>query len=415
MTVTEVEASEVPWERCREPGCTGVRTAGGACLAHLEATERASALGALSRGRPLDARGVHVDAVLLGQILDATPCDDAGRPILNRARFNRATFAPGTGFAGVVFAKEASFDRARFEGDATFEGARFHGNVRFARVALAGRASFEGAAFAGQAWFGGARFEGPASFMKAEFANLAWFGRATFSTDAHFEGATFRGDTTFDGAAFDCHALFPEVTFLGEASLERARFRHNPDYRGAAFAGKGGAPQAAVRQAIWSGAALAPWSARARASLVDAAIPLAVVSIAAATGLFFQSVFQYQGAATAFAALGLVAAVVLVVRSLVEQGHTGQTRGKRRVGICLVRERDGEPVGPWRSIARQVLHVLDTLPAFAGWLRPMWDPKRQTFADTLVTSVVVKRRGWARTGATEAGAAPARDTKPGGG
>lgn len=415
MTVTELDASDVPWDRCRQPGCTGVRGPAGACLAHMDDTERAAAMGALARGRPLDARGVRIDGALLGQILDASPCDECGRPILNRARFDRATFAPGAGFTKVVFAKEASFDRARFEGDANFEGARFDGNVRFARVSLAGRAGFDDAAFAGQAWFGGARFEGPASFGRSEFANLAWFSRAEFATDAHFDGATFRGDTTFDGAAFNCHALFPDATFLGEARLEQASFHHDPTYRGAAFAGKGGAPQAAVRQAIWSGAALAPWPARARAALIDAAIPVAVVAVAATVGSFFQIVLQYQGATVAFAGLGLLAAGVLVVRSLLEQGHTGQTRGKRRLGICLVRERDGEPVGPWRSIARQVLHVLDTLPAPVGWLRPTWDPKRQTFADTLVTSVVVKRRGWARAGATEAGAAPAPGTKPGGG
>lgn len=403
MTVTELDASDVPWECCARPGCTGVRSSHATCLAHLDGEERATALRLLGRGRPLDARGVRFDAALLTQLLDATPCDDAGRPILKAARFDRASFAPGAGFDRVVFAKEVSFDRAHFEGDAPFEGARFDGHARFARALVAGRAVFDGATFGGQAWFGGARFKGPASFERCEFAGMAWFAKAEFATEAEFAAATFRGDATFDGARFDGRVGFAGAAFAAGAALERALFHADPDYRGTTFSDRGAVPKAAVRQAIRTGVAFARWPARAGAALIDAVVPAATVCAAILVGVALQVEFHYEGAVATFAGVGGVAAVVVVVRALVEQGHTGQTRGKRRLGIRLVGERDGHPIGPRRSVARHLLHVVDAVPLAAGWLRPLWHRKRQTFADTLVGAVVVKGAGWNRPPKPEAG------------
>ncbi len=38
---------------------------------------------------------------------------------------------------------------------------------------------------------------------------------------------------------------------------------------------------------------------------------------------------------------------------------------------------------------RDLAHVLDSLPFYIGWLWPLWDTKRQTFADKVVKTVVV--------------------------
>lgn len=40
--------------------------------------------------------------------------------------------------------------------------------------------------------------------------------------------------------------------------------------------------------------------------------------------------------------------------------------------------------------ARQALHVVDTFSMFIGWLLPLVDPKKQTFADKIARTVVVK-------------------------
>lgn len=84
--------------------------------------------------------------------------------------------------------------------------------------------------------------------------------------------------------------------------------------------------------------------------------------------------------------LSLAAFFFLVYR----EGATGQTPGKRIVGIRLLREQDGSTLGFGLAFGRRLLHVLDALPCDLGYLWPLWDPKKQTFADKLVHSVVIR-------------------------
>ncbi len=41
-----------------------------------------------------------------------------------------------------------------------------------------------------------------------------------------------------------------------------------------------------------------------------------------------------------------------------------------------------------RLLCRDLAHLLDTLSVFVGWLWPLWDPRRRTFADLLVRTEV---------------------------
>ncbi|WP_273653345.1 RDD family protein [Cellulomonas fimi] len=82
------------------------------------------------------------------------------------------------------------------------------------------------------------------------------------------------------------------------------------------------------------------------------------------------------------------AAVVLL---LVLQAFTGMTPGKAMVGVRVVRERDGAPAGLPVTVLRDLLHALDWI-LLVGWLRPLWHPRRQTFADSVVRTVVVRAR-----------------------
>lgn len=393
MTITEPDADDLPWDRCREPGCLGVRSSVDACLRHLSEEERVTALRIVGRGRPVDVRGVAFDAALLARLLDACPCDDAGRPILKATRFDRATFPAGAAFSGVVFEKEVSFDRARFEGDADFRGTRFNGLARFARTTVAGGAAFDEAVFGGQAWFAGTTFAGRVSFRATRFASVAWFSRAEFSGDVDFGQASFRGDANFDATRFAGATSLAGAAFSGEALLGKADFARQPDYKGATFSSQGAVPEGAVREAMRTGFAYARWHSRAAALLIDALTPLAVVAAGAGLGALLEKRFEYAGAFVGCATVALAVAVVLVLAALVGQGRTGQTRGKRRLDIRLVRERDGHSVGAALSLVRAVLHLLDTLLLLLGWLRPLWNRKRQTIADSLARTVVVKGRG----------------------
>lgn len=73
----------------------------------------------------------------------------------------------------------------------------------------------------------------------------------------------------------------------------------------------------------------------------------------------------------------------------IRQGRTGQTIGKGVLGIRLVKESTGQPLGGWLCFGRQFLHILDSLCCCIGFLWPLWDAKRQTFADKLVSSIVI--------------------------
>jgi hypothetical protein len=40
------------------------------------------------------------------------------------------------------------------------------------------------------------------------------------------------------------------------------------------------------------------------------------------------------------------------------------------------------------AFVRDLAHIVDSLACYLGWLWPLWDAKRQTFADKLVKTVV---------------------------
>ncbi|MDQ1647203.1 MAG: hypothetical protein QOJ50_3387, partial [Cryptosporangiaceae bacterium] len=49
-----------------------------------------------------------------------------------------------------------------------------------------------------------------------------------------------------------------------------------------------------------------------------------------------------------------------------------------------------EPIGIGRTIRRDFAHIVDCFPWGIGVLWPLWDAKRQTFADKIMNTVVVK-------------------------
>ncbi len=147
--------------------------------------------------------------------------------------------------------------------------------------------------------------------------------------------------------------------------------------------------QSSYGQPSWyDGSRLASWIARVGASIVDllilvaVAVPFVILGVATAdeAGNTSPGVFL----------LIYLAPLGFAVYQLVRQGRTGQTIGKRVVNIRALRERDGLPMGAGLSIARAILHIVDQLPLYLGYLWPLWDSKKQTFADKLVGTVVVK-------------------------
>ncbi|MCA1712401.1 MAG: RDD family protein [Actinobacteria bacterium] len=135
----------------------------------------------------------------------------------------------------------------------------------------------------------------------------------------------------------------------------------------------GSTPYGTAPSDAWQGPPLASWGKRALGYLVDLVISIVIQGLAAL-------IDPDLGRAVGFA-------VALVFGYLT--GTTGQTPGRRVVGIKVLREADGQVLGAGLGIGRGLLHILDALPLLLGFLWPIWDKKKQTFADKIVHSVVV--------------------------
>ncbi|HZC41965.1 MAG TPA: RDD family protein [Streptosporangiaceae bacterium] len=85
----------------------------------------------------------------------------------------------------------------------------------------------------------------------------------------------------------------------------------------------------------------------------------------------------------------LAALAWLVYNRWIQMGNTGQSLGKRTLGIRLVKETTGEPIGAGMAFVRDICHFVDSIICYIGWLFPLWDAKRQTLADKIVGTVVV--------------------------
>jgi uncharacterized RDD family membrane protein YckC len=120
----------------------------------------------------------------------------------------------------------------------------------------------------------------------------------------------------------------------------------------------------------------ADWTKRAFGALIDFVLPgIAAYLIGrASTGL------------------GLLANLVALAWSLYNAylgGQTGQSYGKRIAGTRLISESTGTTIGGAMGIGRYFVHILDAIPCYIGFLWPLWDSKRQTFADKILKTVVV--------------------------
>lgn len=71
-------------------------------------------------------------------------------------------------------------------------------------------------------------------------------------------------------------------------------------------------------------------------------------------------------------------------------GKTGRSWGKKALGISLVKEDTGRPIGAGMAFLRDIAHFVDGIICYIGYLFPLWDSKRQTLADKIVRTVVVK-------------------------
>jgi len=122
----------------------------------------------------------------------------------------------------------------------------------------------------------------------------------------------------------------------------------------------------------------ASWAQRVGAYLIDA-IPVAVIYV---IGVATRN-------AVVLLLFVLIALGVQIYNRWILAGRTGQSWGKRALGLKLVSDNTGEPIGAGMAFVRDICHIVDSLICYVGWLFPLWDAKRQTIADKIVSTVVV--------------------------
>ncbi len=124
----------------------------------------------------------------------------------------------------------------------------------------------------------------------------------------------------------------------------------------------------------------AGWARRAGALVLDVAPGAAVI---ATTALVALSVPLHNAWWWTAVSVGAAAILATAFNRILLPSVRGQSLGRAVFGITVVR-RDGDPVGPWRLLMRDIAHLADTAPLLVGWLWPIWDPRRGTFADMLL-------------------------------
>ena len=129
--------------------------------------------------------------------------------------------------------------------------------------------------------------------------------------------------------------------------------------------------------AAWQGPPLAEWPQRAIAGAIDFIGP----SIVASLVQFFISF--WLGFLLSLAAIGWGFYNAWL------NGETGKSFGKQYVGLKVIGETTGTVIGGGQGIVRYIAHIIDAIPCYVGFLFPLFDAKKQTFADKIIKTVVV--------------------------
>lgn len=131
---------------------------------------------------------------------------------------------------------------------------------------------------------------------------------------------------------------------------------------------------------------LASWGQRALGWIVDALV------VAVPTILLY--VAGVAGKVSGLALLGILYGVVMAIWFSVQVGQYGASPGMRMVGLRCVHKSTGQPVGGGMGFLRGLLHgvawAICGILFIVDMLWPLWDSLRQTLADKIVKTVVIR-------------------------
>ncbi len=164
-----------------------------------------------------------------------------------------------------------------------------------------------------------------------------------------------------------------------------------------------------------SGAALpkeayTPWFTRVGAYVIDV-IPAAIVG-GVAQGIAFGTAdnncvsnsgeYDHGVYCTSnFSAFGIILVVIASIAIVAywiwnlgyRQGTTGSSIGKSVMKFKVISEKTGQPIGFGMSIVRELIYWVAAVACGILWLVavlfPLWDPKRQTLVDKIISTICV--------------------------
>ena len=127
-----------------------------------------------------------------------------------------------------------------------------------------------------------------------------------------------------------------------------------------------------------------PWLTRVLAFLIDA-VPIIILQV------FNQVITMARRESVIAALLGMVFSLLILAYWVwnfgYRQGTTGSSIGKSVLKFKVVSEATGQPLGFGMSVVRQIAHFVDAIICYIGYLFPLWDAKRQTLADKIMSTV----------------------------
>ena len=152
----------------------------------------------------------------------------------------------------------------------------------------------------------------------------------------------------------------------------------------------------------------ASWGARLGAYLVDGLLVIPVLLVPIIVGVvliaagsttttdsYGASTTTWDGPAgpigVAIIVLGYVAAFVFQLWNVgYRQGRTGQSLAKSWLGLAVVKEATGQPIGVGAGFGRALMHMfIDGSCFYLGFLWPLWDARKRTWGDMAVGSIVI--------------------------
>jgi uncharacterized RDD family membrane protein YckC len=84
--------------------------------------------------------------------------------------------------------------------------------------------------------------------------------------------------------------------------------------------------------------------------------------------------------------LGAIVGLIIYCKKVA----SGQSWGHKATGIRIVDANSGQSISAGRVFGRQIARILSGLFCYLGYLWMLWDPRKQTWHDKIVSTVVVR-------------------------